>query len=82
MEKVSFNAELIGTLKSKQDWINRVPRCLPPKREAEVRVWLDKNGNCLSQGEDFMAADDIDSYPVRVYSCRRVAEFVKQVNKS
>jgi hypothetical protein len=54
--------------------VRRVPNHLPEKRYAEQRVWLDKNGNCLSIGEDFAAAETADSYPVKVYSLQRVAE--------
>lgn len=75
MEKVTFIGELILTLDSKQEWIRKIPRHLPPPRIAdEQRVWLDKNGNCFAIGEDFSAAEKAESYPVRVYSLQRVAE--------
>jgi len=74
MEKITCNGELILTLNSKADWIKKVPNHLPEKRKAEQRIWLDKNGNCLAIGEDFMVAEEMDSYPVKVYSLRRVAE--------
>ena len=74
MEKVKYNAELILTLNSKQEWVNRIPDELPEKRKAEQRVWLDANDNCLAIGEDFSAAELVNSYPVRVYSLQRVAE--------
>jgi hypothetical protein len=74
MEKITCNGELILTLNSKNDWIKKVPNHLPEKRKAEQRLWIDANGNCLGCGEDFMVAEEIDSYPVKVYSLRRVAE--------
>jgi hypothetical protein len=74
MEKITFNGELILTLESKQEWVNKIPNHLPEKRYAEQRLWLDKNGNCLTIGEDFAAAEKAESYPVRVYSLQRVAE--------
>jgi hypothetical protein len=74
MTKVTFNGELILELHSKQEWINKVPNWLPEKRKAEVRIWLDENDNCLAIGEDFMKAEEIKSYPVRVYSLQRVTE--------
>lgn len=77
MEKITCNAELILILKSKQDWINKIPNYLPKKRTAEIRIFLDANDNCLSIGEDFQVAEEINSYPVRVYSLQRVAEYVK-----
>lgn len=74
MQKIECNGELILTINSKADWIKKVPNHLPEKRRAEQRLWLDKYGNCLTIGEDFMAAEDIDTYPVNVYSLQRVAE--------
>lgn len=74
MEKVICNGELIITLESKQDWVNRIPDELPEKRMAEQRIWIDKNGNCMAIGEDFSAAEKMHSYPVKVYSLQRVTE--------
>jgi hypothetical protein len=74
MEKVTFNAELVLTLKSKQDWVNRMPGYLPEKRHAEQLIWLDRYGNCLTIGEDFSAAQVQDSYPVKVYMVQRAAQ--------
>ena len=74
MEKITCNGELIITLENKQDWVNRIPEELPEKRKAEQRIWIDKNGNCLAIGEDFSAAENVESYPVKVYSLQRVAE--------
>lgn len=74
MKKIILNGELILTLESKNDWINKMPLHLPEKRKAEQRIWLDKNGNCLAIGEDFAEAEFQHSYPVKVYSLRRVAE--------
>ena len=46
MEKITVNGELLFTLKSKQDWVNRVPNILPEKiRGGETWLWVDKNGD-------------------------------------
>lgn len=76
VEKITFNGELILTLTSKQDWINRVPKFLPPKSAAERLVWLDANGNCASIGEDFSAAEQKQSYPIKVYRLLRISESI------
>jgi hypothetical protein len=80
MKKIKFNGELILTLNSRHDWINKIPHHLPEKRKAEVRVWLDANDNALAIGEDFADAEEIKSYPVRVYSLQRVSEYVAKLN--
>ena len=66
MEELTIEGELLLTLHSKRDWINKIPRWLPEKKSrAEQRIWLDKNGNALTIGEDFSAAEDKGSYPVK-----------------
>lgn len=82
LEKVSFNGTLLLTLESKNDWISKVPCHLPEKNyHNEQFIWIDANGNTLVMGEDFSAAEKINSYPVKVYRHIRVkdaAEFKNQ----
>lgn len=74
MEKITVNGELLFELESKQAWINRVPRILPPKtRRGEQWIWVDKNGNIFECGADFMAADKDQTYPCKVYRLQNVA---------
>ena len=81
MEKVTLNVELLFTLNSKREWINRVPAILPAKRDRnEEWIWIDTNGNSMAIGEDFAAAEKMDSYPVKVYRKIRVAEALKQAD--
>lgn len=81
MDKITFNGELLITLTSKQDWINNIPRMLPSKRYyKEDFLWLDKNGNQLVMGEDFKAAEEMESYPVKVYRLQRVVDARKEVS--
>lgn len=80
MQKIQCKGELILILKSKNDWLKKVPNHLPEKRRAEQRLFLDKYDNCLTIGEDFMVAEDIDSFPVKVYSLQRVAEYKETDN--
>lgn len=81
MEKVTLNVEFLFSLNSKREWINRVPAILPSKKnQSEAWVWIDSNGNTLAIGEDFAAAEKMNSYPVNVYRKIRVAEALKQVD--
>lgn len=74
IEKISVNAELIITLYSKNDWIKKCPNHLPEKSRVEIWLWIDINGNCLTIGEDFMAAEKQNSYPVKVYRIQRTKD--------
>ena len=68
MEQVKVNGELIIELKSKQDWINRCPRHLPEKRRmSEQWVWVDIRGFVFHIGADFAIAEELNTYPCKVY---------------
>lgn len=74
MTQIIVNGELILELKSKQDWINKVPNQLPKKsRGAEQYLWVDKNGNVFECGADFSAAEKQSSYPCKVYKLQSVS---------
>ena len=74
VQKVTFNGDLLLTLNSKREWINRLPHCLPPMSQSEKLVFLDANGNCASIGLDFQAAEQKQSYPIKVYRMLRIHE--------
>jgi len=79
MEEITVKAKFLFELKSKQDWINKVPRILPEKnRSSENFLWLDKNGNVFEIGADFMAAEKLNTYPCKVYRLIPVSETLKQ----
>lgn len=68
IEKVTINAEYLFTINSKREWVNRVPYILPEKtRAGEELIWVDKNGNVFELGLDFEAAEEMESYPCKVY---------------
>lgn len=68
MEQIKVNGELIIELKDKQDWINRCPRHLPKKqRMAEQWVWIDNRGFVFYIGADFAIAEELNTYPCKVY---------------
>ena len=71
---ITVKGELLFELKSKQDWVNKVPRILPEKtRGAEQLLWVDKNGNNFELGKDFMAAEEHVTYPCKVYRLQSVS---------
>lgn len=80
--KVKANVELLMTLQNKKEWIDRVPRHLPEKANlTEEWIWLDKNGNSLRLGEDFSAAEEMQTYPVKIYRQIRAAEALTNKHK-
>lgn len=82
IEKPSFKGELVLTLESKNEWVRKVPRHLPEKNYYnEQFIWIDANGNTLVMGEDFAAAERMESYPVKVYRHIRVTDAEKVKTK-
>lgn len=80
MEKITVVGELFLELASKQQWVNRVPECLPVKQmKGETWLWVDAHGNVMIIGEDFTAATELKSYPVKVYRLRRAADELKEL---
>jgi hypothetical protein len=78
IEKIEVNAEFLFELKSKQEWINKVPRILPDKiRAGETWAWVDKNGNVFECGSDFMEAETHSTYPCKVYRLVTVSGWAK-----
>lgn len=74
--RIAINGTLIYEIENKSQWINRFPGAIPnlhklPK--CETLLWVDKNGNVSTVGEDFMVAQDVDSYPIKIYWLQRIA---------
>lgn len=63
-KQIIVNGELILELKSKQDWINKVPNQLPKKSRGAEQY------EC---GADFSAAEKQSSYPCKVYKLQSVS---------
>lgn len=73
-ENIIVKGELLFILESKQDWVNKVPRILPDKRsKAEQWIWVDKNGNTFEVGADFIKAQELGTYPCKVYRLQTVS---------
>jgi len=76
---ILLNAELILELHTKNQWINRVPDCLPEKRYfKEEFLFIDSHGNKMHCGGDFSAAEKLDSYPVRVYRLKTASQSLEE----
>lgn len=76
VEKVGVNAVFLLELQSKDEWIRRVPKCLPPKQtKGEQWIWVDKNGNVFHIGEDFEIAENENTYPCRIYRLQTISEW-------
>jgi len=71
--KIEINAYLVYQLDSKRDWINSFPGALPKLPMSEKYIWIDKNGNSAGVGEDFMVAENENSYPIKIYLVQRIA---------
>lgn len=78
MENIIVKGELLFTLNSKNDWVNKCPRICPDKiRQGEQWIWVDKNGNTFEIGADFSAAKELDTYPCKVYRLQSVSSIKK-----
>ena len=71
MEEVKINGELVFEIQSKNHWINSFPGAIPELPMSEQYLWVDKNGNIATCGEDFMFAEDTDSYPIKIFHIQR-----------
>lgn len=75
IETITVKAELLMELKSKQEWINKIPRHLPNKKyESEKFLWIDKNGNQFERGADFTIADEKNLFPCRIYRVQTISD--------
>lgn len=87
MESIKINGKLVFEILSKNHWINSFPGAIPEIPMSEKYLWVDKNGNTATCGEDFMYAEQSDSYPIKIYLLQRVCHlnpknenYVKQLN--
>ena len=77
--KVECNLEFLLELNSWEEWVNRIPRELPKEKYyKEQFIWIDQKGNFLALGEDFALAEELETYPVKIYRKIRVADVVKE----
>lgn len=81
--ELHIKAELVLQLESKRQWIAQVPTRLPKKKYYnEQFLWLDSKGNNMVIGEDFHAAEELGTYPVKIYRLVRAAEALEVQKQS
>lgn len=83
-QQITINATLVYEIPTKNHWINYFPGAVPEIPGIEEYLFLDKNGNTVTCGEDFMAAEKQSTFPIKVYLLQRVthlekAETIKQL---
>jgi len=71
--KIEVNGTLVYTIESKGQWINRFPGAIPKLPMSESYLWVDKEGNIATCGEDFMRAEDFEKYPIKIYWLQRTS---------
>jgi hypothetical protein len=76
--EIKINATLVFEIESKRHWINAFPGALPKLPMVEKLIWIDAKGNSATCGQDFMIAEKMDSYPIKIYLLQRVAHLVDQ----
>ncbi len=75
VETIQVQGELLFELRSRQDWINKVPGILPKRKiQGEVWLWVDINGNSFHRGEDFTFADKHNTFPCKVYRIQTLTD--------
>ena len=81
MEQITINGKLVFEIHSKNHWINSFPGAIPKLPMSEQYLWIDKNGNIATCGEDFMYAEKEDYYPIKIYHLQRTCH-LNDKNKS
>lgn len=71
--QITVNAIEVLELRSKQHWVNSFPGALPKLPPPEKLIWIDSNGNSCGCGEDFMEAEKLMTYPVKIFLLQRIA---------
>lgn len=79
MEKITVNAEYLFEFDSKQQWINKAQSWFANTGlmvNSENLVCISKDGDVLTCGLDFTAAEVMDAYPVKVYRLYRTSNVI------
>ncbi len=78
---IEIQVEEITTFHNKREWINKAQSRIGGFRLDQKILCVDKNGNILTIGLDFMVAEDHDLYPVKAYRCIRTNEINERKEK-
>ena len=76
-EEIKINGTLVFEITSKRHWINAFPGAIPELPKAEKYIWVDVKGNTATCGEDFMTAEEYQTYPIKIYLLQRIAHTKK-----
>ena len=77
MAKIKINGTLVFEIRSKNHWINSFPGALPKLPMSEKIIWVDNQGNVATCGEDFMDAEKLETYPIKIYWLSRTSHINK-----
>lgn len=70
--EITVKGEFLFEIDSKQGWNKVIAEGIHCKKRGDKLLWVDKNGNCATLGQDFMAAKRKETYPIRVYRLQRI----------
>lgn len=71
--EIKINVTEVFEITSKRHWINAFPGAIPELPKTEKYIWIDAKGNSATCGEDFMTAEDNETYPIKIYLLQRVS---------
>ncbi len=72
-EKIEINATLVFEIRNKNHWVNSFPGALPKLPMSEKFIWVDRQGNTATCGEDFIDAEKLETYPIKIYWLSRTS---------
>lgn len=80
IEKITLEAEEITTFHTFQQWVDKASSRIGGFSREQRIICIDKEGNTLTIGADFMYARDNNLFPVKAYRLVRTSE-AKKTNK-
>lgn len=76
--KVTINAEFVLEIKDSESLIETLS-CLEKKLSPnESHLFIDKNGNVITNGDDFLVVEQIQTYPIKAYLVKSLSASVKK----
>lgn len=72
LTQITVKGEFLFQIDSKEGWNKIIAERKLCKKRGDKLLWVDKNGNCATLGQDFMAAKRKDTYPISVYRLQRI----------
>ncbi len=78
--KITIEAEHIAVFKTFEEWVNKASSRLGGFAKDQRIICIDKNGNTLTGGTDFMSARDNNLFPVNGYRLVRTSEVIENID--